>query len=287
MFMFWKLKNGRLSSGRLVKLPSSWVSPSRRCKPTRVAHSDIGTLVVDTGHQNAWFSTDGIAWNPVEPPPVTVDSGIPLHLSLYAASEGFVATDRRTNTWYHSIDGTKWDSITLPATFIGSLGQASSWGFEQTPFGYFAAGPNGLWYSPDGLDWQQEVLATDRAITSFAASSKGMVAFGVFADDSARWWYSSNGLDWAEVDDPGFTPKYGLARVAASDAGFFAIVRPDQVRQGEPAISGWYSADGHTWSVVPYIGDDTVFDGLRGFVPTTEGVLIYGGYDHGIWIYEH
>ena len=262
----------------------------------RVAHSSSGTLVTTvyedsvSSQNNAWFSADGVTWTtrslPTEPG---------AFLYLRSIDGGFVVVTGATApdvdpAGFQTVDGTVW--VPLPPDAL----DIPIWSIVETPFGYYGAAATGdtqsVWYSPDGLDWQREVLAIDGlGQVQIAGSSLGVVVLSQERrerqfDPAPEWtmWYSADGVEFVEVEDPGFTERltFHWSGLTALTDGFFAVAelagaQPDI----DPSIhTGWYSADGTNWHLVPAQGEwrTGVGDGfaIRGVVATDNGAVAYG-----------
>jgi hypothetical protein len=172
----------------------------------------------------------------------------------------------------------------------------------ETPFGYYGTATTGdtqsVWWSPDGVDWQREVLAIDGpGSVQIAGSPLGVVVLNQQArerqfDPAPEWtmWYSSDGAEFVEVEDPGFSERltfYWTGLTALKD-GFFVVAelagaQPDL----DPSIwTGWYSDDGTKWHLVPAQAEMHEI-GIRGVVATEHGAVAYGLWREGpVWIYK-
>jgi hypothetical protein len=261
----------------------------------RIAHSPTGTLVIDTNgdspnpQNNAWFSTDGVTWTPTELLP-TEPSRI---LWLVPIADGFLGMTQSPvqgvkPAVFHTVDGTSWEPIPPDAPDI------RFWSIVETPFGYYGTATTGdtqsVWYSPDGLDWQREVLAIDGpGLIEMAGSSLGVVVVSQEArerqfDPAPEWtmWYSSDGVEFVEVEDPGFTERLTFYSVTALKDGFFVVAELAGAQpEFDPSIwTGWYSDDGTNWHLVPAHSDmrTMAWDGfgIRGVVATDNGAVAYG-----------
>jgi hypothetical protein len=260
----------------------------------RVAHSPTGTLVINTvvdspnPQGSAWFSTDGVTWTPTGPLPTEYPEPI---FRLRHVASGFLGSTQATAqgepALFHTVDGTVWVPIPSDGPDI------PIWSIVETPFGYFGAVATGdtqsVWWSPDGLDWQREVLAIDSpGQVQIAGSSLGVVVLSQEArerqfDPAPEWtmWYSSDGVEFVEVEDPGFTDRltFHWAGLTALKDGFFVVAELAGAQPNiDPSIqTGWYSDDGTNWHLVPAQGEmraDPFM--IRGVVATEDGAVAYG-----------
>jgi hypothetical protein len=270
----------------------------------RVAHSTSGTLVINTHadspnpQNNAWFSTDGVTWTPTGPLPTEY----PEHIfRLRHVASGFLGMTIHPGEGvepvvFHTVDGTVWEPIPsdTPNIPIRSI--------VETPFGYYGAATTGdtqsVWWSPDGLDWQREVLAIDGHGLQIAGSSLGVVVISQEArerqfDPAPEWtmWYSSDGVDFVEVEDPGFSERltFFWAGLTALKDGFFVVAELAGAQpEFDPSIqTGWYSDDGTNWHLVPSQTEVRfgAGEGFRGVVATEHGAVAYGLLAN-VWVYQ-
>jgi hypothetical protein len=259
----------------------------------RVAHSTAGTLVIDTNtndpnpQSNAWFSTDGVTWTATGPLPTELDSV----LGLRPVAGGFIGSTRSPAegikpALFHTVDGTTWEPLPqdAPDLLVGSV--------VGTPFGYYGTARTGdsqsVWWSPDGVDWQREVLAIDGpGNVQVAGSSLGVVVFSQQLHDhplpppDPTVWYASDGAVFVKVEDPGFSERlvFYVGSLTAVEDGFFLVAELDNAQpENDPNIlTGWYSNDGTHWRLAQALEEMRRGDGgIRGGVATEHGALLYG-----------
>lgn len=259
----------------------------------RIAHSATGTLVIDTNadsanpQNNAWFSTDGVTWTPTELLPTE-----PTRIRwLVPIADGFLGMTQSPAqgvkpALFHTVDGTVWEPLPqdAPDLLVGSV--------VGTPFGYYGTArtddSQSVWWSPDGVDWQREVLAIDGpGNVQVAGSPLGVVVFSQQGHDhplpppDPTVWYASDGAVFVRVEDPGFSERlvFYVGSLTAFEDGFFLVAELDKAQpENDPNIlTGWYSNDGTHWRLAQALEEMRRGDGgIRGGVATEHGALLYG-----------
>jgi hypothetical protein len=226
----------------------------------RVAHSDAGTLVINTSHGDTWLSTDGSTWTQVASAPAD-------HLDrLYAFDGGYLLL-KLDGTQQFSNDGIEWTETVLPAH-----GRP-----VETAFGYFIGGESRLWWSADGTDWEAvatEVVTGEDGVAVLASANR------IVALSDQGSWYTDDGTNWNGPHVVGHVSPFAAL---GSEIGFVAY----RYRIMGSELS--FSEDGIGWAPVPFEGEQPP-GGVRGIIAIPNGFLMYG-LDLGdtgatVWMYQ-
>jgi hypothetical protein len=251
--------------------------------------SDIttgGPGVVAVGAQNAaWFSFDGIAWEPASVPPVPED--------VYPGDDG-----RHPQVYM--------TDVASSGNRLLALGTALLKGGGPPPE-YETWVPT-MWTSVDGTSWRDmpvdpEVFPREGSIDALTDGPGGFVAVGSDGDGPAVW-RSADGLGWHRVSSDAFASRVALPgrssamwSVAASEGGYVAVgvdgacLDGIECRSAEAAI--WTSNDGESWVRVPpgdvfRVAPDPGSEGSQAWQVVAWGsrFVVEGQYDgrDAIWI---
>lgn len=195
-----------------------------------------GPGVVAVGaHNKAWFSSDGMAWEPAELPPVPAD--------VYPGDDG------RTPQVYLT-------DVAAGNDRLVALGWAMMNDSSEVPV---------MWTSVDGMTWRDvpidpEVFPRGGNIADLAHGPNGFVAVGNHDQETPAVWTSADGVRWHRVssDQEAFSSHVTSAgtsiamwSVVASEDGYVAVGTDGYCSHGgrcgsaEAAI--WTSTDGESW----------------------------------------
>ena len=193
-------------------------------------------------------STDGINWEQVAAD-VFRGEGFQGAFDVAASSDVVVVVgdtgssgDQEPLVWTSTDAGATWRQIELEGT-------GRAWAVTATEDGFLAAG-DGIWTSPDGIEWRPVVDDGGAyGVVGLVHSPRGFVSVGN-SDHQAAVWVSEDGETWQRVphDDGLFgitQPTSGstwMNDVVATPDGFMAV----GVARNKPAV--WTSVDGYSWT---------------------------------------
>jgi hypothetical protein len=219
----------------------------------------------------AWWSTDGIAWTPVDGGAAFVEAPETRMTAVVATARGFVAggwagiTNQpgRARFWT-STDGRSWARVADTPAFAD--GRVTS--IVATADGLVAVGTTGpvgqatgsaVWRSIDGTTWDRIAGSPSLAAGAMAgvtAGGPGYVAVGANLDSTkAVAWWSPDGRAWTRAADQDSLTYYGLritmADVTAGEGGLLVAVGHFLFGQQFGQGTAWTSVDGSTWTRAP------------------------------------
>jgi hypothetical protein len=187
---------------------------------------------------------------------------------------------------FHTVDGTVWEPLSpdAPDLLVGTV--------VETRYGYYGTArtgdSNSVWWSPDGVDWQREVLAIDGpGNVQVAGSLFDVVVLSQQGHDQGlppskpTLWYSSDGVEFVEDQDPGFIERlvFHVGSLTAHKDGFFVVAELDDAQSDNDSniLTGWYSRRGTNWRLARNLEEMYADDiRIRGGLVTDHGGLTYG-----------
>lgn len=244
-----------------------------------VAVGEISDLPIELGgdsHAAIWTSTDGRAWEVVEP-----EGPVPEYLEWTA--NGWVGV-RNTRTlegsayvaagpeFLASRDGVRWEVVSeggalgrghvadLAVDLAGTTAIAVGYHEMVTEDGHLGSGSAVAWRTQEGRSWertpdQQSLVFSGPGglyLQSVTATDDGWLGVGRVDDagEAGGVWRSADGLAWERLTSaPPRSDGYGtIDHVAWTNPGFVAT----GTIAGEhgSVIAAWVSADGATWEPV-------------------------------------
>jgi len=247
-----------------------------------------------------WTSTDGLTWARVPHDDATFVQG--WMSSATSGGPGLVAVgelDPDAAVWT-SVDGLTWSRVPHDDAVFG---QARMNSVTVGGPGLVAVGSDGsgaaVWTSPDGTSWSRvphddAVFGTAGTVSmnSVTAGGPGLVAVGydgAFGGSRPPVWTSVDGVIWTRVpdDQANFTDlgDSSMESVIAGGPGLVAVGAShlDAIGRGEPpTAASWTSADGISWSRIPY--DEEAFGrGQMNMVTVGSSGLVAVGTDGSYW----
>jgi len=220
----------------------------------------------ENGDQRLWTSDDGRTWTEQDADFGTDDASL-VGLALLADGRllavGAVSVDLaessppfRSMAWV-SDDALAWEAVELPVPEGPIIGT-----FAEGAKGYAFTVSNKLWFSANGLDWEN----THDGVRSVHAGDDGFVAiesgdgFGPATVEA-----SADGVSWF-TSQPIGSGTTGVIDVAALGGDWLATVFE------ETTISVWWSADGLEWEQVLDVNDLTGPDGPKAGLGMESGI---------------
>jgi hypothetical protein len=203
----WETADGRSWRRTELGLPTHLSS-------VHVAAGDKGYLLAgsrpDPNRYELWLSADARTWELVrELPPISTGTTYQNIGSIAAGPEGFVAAGSRESAPYviASGDGREWFEA-APVQGLGLVPAIAPLAGDWITAGGLSNGPIPVWFSPNGLDWEQvATFGTDsEAFELYSLVSTGDRVFAQLtvlgehpAVLPAGLWSSTDGTIWEEV----------------------------------------------------------------------------------------
>lgn len=250
---------------------------------TNVPRAEIGATASQLTAAAVWYTDDGLDWHRVKhDPDVFGSEGWNDLYSVTAGDDGFLAVG--SGGVVRSPDGIVWERSSNPPDLELLDVIAVDDGFIAAGVTSMGVAVPAIWYSTDGIDWQQaDVEGTDSPgtawcqLSSVVETDDGFAAVGCLSkasQDGAAWW-SADGVTWELVHAPPAGRLEQLYAIASDGrilvAGGAKTARAVIDEQAIVSTTGliWISIDGgQTWEVQP---DDPALgslysEGLSGYV---------------------
>jgi hypothetical protein len=192
-------------------------------------------------------SQDGTSWEPLARDIIQFPPDAESFARVASSALGVLVVDPvASEKAWHTTDGENWQEVELAAPTPGS------WRVAASDEIFVVAAQNGIWTSPNGLDWVQSTI--DPAvfaggvvpIFTLEATPFGFVAGGGEESDGRKVpviWHSTDGLQWTRATVPGHIRPQGdrIYDLAGSELGVVAVGSSGAI---------WYSEDGADWAQV-------------------------------------
>jgi hypothetical protein len=234
------------------------------------AGGDHGNVIVGRVGNDAaaWWSTDGVAWQPVdggaafvEPPETRMTAVVSTPSGFVAGGFAGISNQPGTARFWTSNDGRSWIRVVDTPAFAdgrvtsivaaaGRLVAVGTTGRVGQPTG------SAVWRSADGTSWERvpglSALAAG-AMAAVTTGGPGLVAVGANLDSTkAIAWRSKDGLSWQLAPDQDSLTFHGLritmADVTAGSDGTLVAVGHFLFGQQFGQGTAWTSKDGSTWT---------------------------------------
>ena len=205
-------------------------------------------------HDDVWYSSDGITWNPA---PSSAPRGIYGHTSVVFDNKiwligGSDSTYTRRNDVWYSSNGIDWELATDDAAWSARYGHTSVvfdnkiWVIGGTAGGF----DNDVWYSSNGITWERATASASWPArhdhVSVAFDGKMWVLGGWRNYIIRDAWYSVDGSNWQQAPTPAWSARVAHAGVTFDGKMW---VSGGQIAAGGPSSNEiWYSDDGVSWS---------------------------------------
>jgi hypothetical protein len=244
------------------------------------------------GSAAVWTSVDGITWSRVPHDEVVFGgAGEQWMTSVTVGGPGLVAvgwellgSDADAAVWT-SPDGVTWSRVPHDEAVFGGTSYQAIWAVTAGGPGVVAVGGDrsrnfddgdaAVWTSVDGVTWSRvphdEAVFGATEVTGVTPGGPGLVAVGSAVLTSA------DGITWSRVPDIDADLGGGeMASVTAGGPGLVAVGAVDTEVDDRVDAAVWVSADGITWSLVPY--DEAIFGGagMNGVTVTAEQLVTVG-----------
>lgn len=259
----------------------------------------------DNDEAALWVSEDGISWERLstQGPGFDGPNGYAIH-DLAVGGPGYVAVGwlvedgwERPAVWVSS-DLAAWTRVESDSfDDLGTM-EAVAVGEE----GIVAVGSGGIWFSPDGREWQRAVQSSSSPLSDVAATEWGFIAVGVVEEPMDRIdglpvaeafrpyvAISNDGSTWEKIDLPEEDDWFGAqaSAIAAVDGQIVVggIYRNAWGTYFDMPPAFWSSEDGTSWDVygveaAPVKGMSKPSASIRSLAITESGIVAVGGWLH-------
>lgn len=301
----------------LVKrLPSTQSELVAGVEAAHVVRIGNGLLAVGSAVMNApplrpdfapflWLSDDGNSWTQLHSPTWDATMRGAGVWRLISGPEGVVAVSASTDDAIvlHSLDGSTWTHVTLPATeraiaedaigysggfvLVGRDGQPDRFSEdERQPPG---VGRPAAWISADGVHWSEATVEGNEVagaeLSRVVAVRAGFVALGInstadYYDRKMTSWTSEDGRTWSIVSDAQL-PFAGTPYPVYAADGDRAVVFGNAPEGSGPAA--WITSDGMVWARLAfanspaqvYCGESSCLELQQAWL-VPDGVIVVG-----------